>query len=54
MKATMEIAARFTAPMSGMETGLAEPNRMTKRLIPSHDFPITSALAFQIPHLLPL
>lgn len=30
MKATMEIAARFTAPMSGMETGLAEPNRMTK------------------------
>jgi hypothetical protein len=26
----MEIAARFTAPMSGMETGLAEPNRMTK------------------------
>ena len=26
MKATMEIAARFTAPMSGME---AEPNRMT-------------------------
>jgi hypothetical protein len=30
MKATMEIAARFTAPMSGMETGLTEPNRMTK------------------------
>jgi hypothetical protein len=30
MKATMEIAARFTAPMSGMETGMAGQNRMIK------------------------
>jgi two-component system OmpR family response regulator len=30
MKATMEIAARFTAPMSGMETGMAGQKRITE------------------------
>ena len=32
MKATMEIAARFTAPMSGTETGMAGHNRITEGL----------------------
>jgi hypothetical protein len=30
MKATMAIAARFTAPMSGMETGMARQNKITE------------------------